>query len=137
MTAHPLTQETVVREIERAAAEHLGRPWAAHRFTDLDERASHRCGILHGEGLSVFAKLDTTGDGDVQFTAEVRGHTLLRRQYSVSNSSRRLRPRRPINTPHMIRCVATSTGTRRIPRSHNYDSEVCRSTTTIQPRRSR
>jgi fructosamine-3-kinase len=75
---HPLQRPAVVREIERVTSAHLGRPWTTHGFTGLDDRASHPCGVLHGEGLSVFAKLDPgPGHGD-QFTAELKGLRLIR-----------------------------------------------------------
>jgi fructosamine-3-kinase len=65
VSRHPLQRPDVVRAIERAASAHGGRPWAAIRFTDLNDRASHPCGIHHGEPFSVFAKLatDTLGPG--------------------------------------------------------------------------
>lgn len=52
-------------------------------FVDLNERASHPCGIYRGEPFSVFAKLDTTSGGE-QFTAELRGLNLLARIAAVT-----------------------------------------------------
>jgi fructosamine-3-kinase len=75
---HPLWRPPVLRAVEREASAHLGRPWNARGFTDLDERASHPCGILHGEPFSVFAKLGTGPDAAAQVAAELRGLTLLR-----------------------------------------------------------
>jgi fructosamine-3-kinase len=80
---HPLVQAPLVREIARAATGHLGRPWQLTGFTDLDDRASHRCGVLHGAGLDVFAKLDLGPRGFEQFTAELRGLELLRERAAV------------------------------------------------------
>lgn len=75
---HPLEHALVVREVERAAAAHLGRRWAVSGFTDLNDRASHPSGIFHGEPFSVFAKLDPAAAGVEQFTAELAGLDLLR-----------------------------------------------------------
>ena len=36
---HPLLQEAVVGEIERAASEHRGSRWVCGAFTDLDDLA--------------------------------------------------------------------------------------------------
>jgi fructosamine-3-kinase len=60
--------------VTRATSGHLGRPWRATGFTDLRARASHRCGIFHGQPISVFAKLNTGGEG----ASELRGLRLLR-----------------------------------------------------------
>lgn len=80
---HPIRQAVVVGVIERAASAHLGRPWIAGDFTDLDDRASHPAGILHGSPFSVFVKLDATAAGPAQFTAELRGHRLLRERAGI------------------------------------------------------
>ena len=61
--------------VEAAVSQHLGERWLATGFTDLGDRASHRCGIFHGAPISVFAKLNL---GD-ETPAEVRGLELLRR----------------------------------------------------------
>lgn len=76
--AHPLLAAAVVAEIERAASAHRGKRWAADGFTDLDDRASHPCGIFRGEPFSVFAKLSLAPDARDQFRAELAGLTLLR-----------------------------------------------------------
>ena len=60
---------------------HLGRPWTVDGFTDLGDRASHPCGLLHGGSFTVFAKLDT--GGLAQFVAEVRGLDLIRSRAGV------------------------------------------------------
>ena len=75
--AHPLGNPELVRAIERAASEHLGRPWVSHGFTDLDDRASHPSGVLHGEPFSVFAKFSEAVGARDQFTAELAGLSLL------------------------------------------------------------
>jgi fructosamine-3-kinase len=57
-----------------AITAHLGPDWRPTGFTDLGDRASHRCGIFPGSPWSVFAKLNTGGET----TAELRGLELLR-----------------------------------------------------------
>src|SRR4051794_39598472 len=42
---HPLLEANVKSAIERAASGHLGRRWVSTAFTDLNDRASHPCGI--------------------------------------------------------------------------------------------
>ena len=74
---HPLLSPGVVQAVERSASSHLGRPWVVAGFTDLNSRASHPSGILRGKPFSVFAKL-ADASGVVQFTAELRGHELIR-----------------------------------------------------------
>ncbi|WP_410822208.1 fructosamine kinase family protein [Micromonospora sp. 050-3] len=69
--------------MERAASAHLGRAWVASGFTDLNDRASHPCGLLHGDAFSVFAKLDASAEGHEQFDAELRGLNLLRQRAAV------------------------------------------------------
>jgi fructosamine-3-kinase len=81
---HVLERPPVVREIERAASAHLGRKWVVRGFTDLNDRASHPCGLLHGEPFSVFAKLDPTAEGGEQFIAELLGLNLLRDRTPVT-----------------------------------------------------
>ena len=66
------------REIEHVVSLHLRRPWGLRRFTDLNERSSHPAGVLHGPGLSVFAKLSMADDAGPQFEAELRGLAMLR-----------------------------------------------------------
>ncbi|GIM95782.1 fructosamine kinase family protein [Paractinoplanes toevensis] len=61
--------------IEPVMAAHLGGPWRATGFTDLGDRASHRCGIFRGSPIDVFAKLNTGGETG----PELRGLALLRR----------------------------------------------------------
>jgi fructosamine-3-kinase len=76
--AHPLLDAAVLAAIEHAASEHRGRRWAVLGFSDLNDRASHPCGILHGTPFSVFAKLGAAGARDelgagarAQFAAEL------------------------------------------------------------------
>jgi fructosamine-3-kinase len=80
---HPLLDGAVVAAIERAASAHLGRPWVRRGFTDLDTRASHPSGVLHGEPFSVFAKLGAGADAREQFTAELDGLRLLSRAAGI------------------------------------------------------
>jgi hypothetical protein len=100
--AHPLLDAAVLAAIEHAASEHHGRRWVVLGFTDLDDRASHPCGILHGTPFSVFAKVGAAGARDElgagvqdqfaaglgagardQFAAELAGLRLLSRAARV------------------------------------------------------
>lgn len=78
MTGHPLFEANVRSAIESAVSRHLGRSWVGQTFTDLNDRASHPCGVLHGECFSVFAKLDIGENAETKFQAELDGLTLLR-----------------------------------------------------------
>jgi fructosamine-3-kinase len=82
ISAHSLAQAANGRAVERATSAHVGRPWTAVRFQDLDDRASHPCGIFHGEPVSVFVKLGASGESE-QFAAELSGHRLLARRAAV------------------------------------------------------
>jgi fructosamine-3-kinase len=84
VVAHPLLDKAVVREIERAASAHRGRPWTVCGFTDLDDRAYHPCGVIHGPAFSVFAKLGVLAEAAEQFAAELRGLNLLSQQAAVA-----------------------------------------------------
>jgi fructosamine-3-kinase len=81
---HPLLGPEVTDAVQRAAAAHLGRPWARTGFTDLNHRASHPCGIFTGTPFSVFAKLDGSSDAAERFTAELRGLGLIRSRTAVA-----------------------------------------------------
>src|SRR5436305_791491 len=81
---HPLLESNVKSAIESAASRHLGRRWVSHAFTDLNDRASHPCGVLHGEPFSVFAKLDVDRDADEKFEAELTGLTVLRERAGIA-----------------------------------------------------
>jgi len=78
VVGHPLLESNVKSAIESAASRHLGRRWVSHAFTDLNDRASHPCGVLHGEPFSVFAKLDIGDNAEEKFQAELSGLTLPR-----------------------------------------------------------
>lgn len=80
---HPLLEPLVVAAIEQAASAHRGRPWTAAGFTDLDARAAHPAGILHGAPFSVFAKLTHADNGREQFVAELQGLELITRLAAV------------------------------------------------------
>lgn len=56
---------------------HLRREWTAGSFRDLNDRASHPCGVFDGDGLSVFAKIADGPDGAEQLRSEVAGLQLL------------------------------------------------------------
>jgi fructosamine-3-kinase len=81
---HPLLEAKVKAAVEDAASRHLGRRWLATSFTDLNDRASHPCGILHGEPFSVFAKLGVDLDGREKFAAELSGLVLLRERAEIA-----------------------------------------------------
>jgi len=66
---HPLLAAEAKSAIESEASSHLGRRWVADAFTDLVDRASHPCGLLHGEPFSVFAKLSLDRAAGEQFEA--------------------------------------------------------------------
>jgi fructosamine-3-kinase len=78
---HPLLEPAIVAEIERAASEHLGRPWRSQGFTSVDERSSHPAGVFHGRPIAVFAKL---GPDREQFAAELTGLRLLTQQARIA-----------------------------------------------------
>jgi fructosamine-3-kinase len=80
---HPLLEPSVRSAIEGAASRHLGQRWVAQRFTDLNSRASHPCGVLHGESLSVFAKLETGANAAEKLQAELDGLALLHERGQV------------------------------------------------------
>jgi fructosamine-3-kinase len=81
---HPLLETSIVREVERAASAHLGRRWVGGAFTNLNDRACHPCGVIHGRPFSVFAKLNVAADDGEQFRAELNGLNLLRRLARVA-----------------------------------------------------
>jgi len=81
---HPLLAANVKSAIETAASRHLGRQWVSYAFTDLNQRASHPCGVLHGEPFSVFAKLDLADNAAEKFQAELSGLTLLRDRADIA-----------------------------------------------------
>jgi fructosamine-3-kinase len=81
---HPLLESNVKGAIESAASRHLGRRWVSDGFIDLNDRASHPCGVLHGEPFSVFAKLGIGDDAGEKFQAELSGLTLLRHRARIA-----------------------------------------------------
>jgi fructosamine-3-kinase len=84
MQSHPLLDPAVIAGIEESASAYLGRQWRWEAFTDLDDLASHPCGILRGPGLSVFVKINTDNSGPAMFDAELRGLALLSRLAGVA-----------------------------------------------------
>lgn len=81
---HPLLAEAVVAQVERAASAHRGQRWSSTAFTDLDDLASHPCGVFRGEPFSVFAKLSVAPDAAAQAAAELTGLSLLRDSAAVA-----------------------------------------------------
>jgi fructosamine-3-kinase len=84
VVGHPLLAPNVKSAIEGAASRHLGRRWVSQAFTDLNDRASHPCGVLHGEPFSVFAKLDASANAEEKLQAEISGLTLLRERAAIA-----------------------------------------------------
>lgn len=80
MGEHVLTDALLLATIQRAASGHLGRPWTCTGFVDLADRSSHPAGLLHGPGLTVFAKLL---DDAEQAQRELAGLVLLSRRSGV------------------------------------------------------
>ena len=81
---HPLLNQSIRCAIERSVAAHLGRPWKASSFRDLNDQASHPCGVFHDElSFSVFAKLGIAVDAGEQFASELRGLDLVRQRAGV------------------------------------------------------
>ncbi len=58
-------------------SDHLGTAWRTSSLTDLADRASHPCAILHGPAMSVFAKLERGPDAAARVHAELTGSRLL------------------------------------------------------------
>ncbi len=81
---HQLLEPGIIAAVERTASEHLGRPWASTAFTDLNDRASHPCGIYRGTPFSVFAKLGAAEDAAGQFAAELAGLRFLTERAGVA-----------------------------------------------------
>jgi protein-ribulosamine 3-kinase len=80
---HPLLAQNTKRAIEHATSEYLGHPWTCTSFTNLNDQASHPAGILHGQPVSVFAKLGHGPDAAEQFTTELRALEFVRRSAGV------------------------------------------------------
>lgn len=81
---HPLLDDDIKRVIESAASHHLGRSWVSRSFTDLNDRASHPSGVLHGQPFSVFAKLGLEADAAEQFASELSGLALVRHRAGIA-----------------------------------------------------
>ncbi len=84
VVGHPLLESNVKSAVEGAASRHLGRRWVIHAFTDLNDRASHPCGVLHGQPFSVFAKLDIGDNAEEKLRAELSGLNLLRDRAGIA-----------------------------------------------------
>lgn len=80
---HPLLVDVVRGRVEAAVSGHVGSAWQVKRFVDLDDRASHPCGLLHGSSMSVFAKYSDAADAAGQFTIELAGLALLRERAGI------------------------------------------------------
>lgn len=69
-----------IARIEQAVSARLGRAWKAARLTDLNDRASHPCAVVHGrDGFDVFVKQANRAEG----IAELKGLNLIRRLSGV------------------------------------------------------
>jgi len=85
MTAHHrLLSPTILDAVVSATSSHLGHGWNSTSFTDLNDRASHPAGIVHGDSFSVFAKASFVDGGDEVFRAELAGLELLRERAGVT-----------------------------------------------------
>jgi len=76
----------LMREVERVVSSHLGMRWhvvAVVAVVDLQDRASYPAAVLHGDGLSVFAKCSAAADARAHFAAEIRGLQLLHERAGV------------------------------------------------------
>jgi fructosamine-3-kinase len=69
--------------MDRAVSDYLGERWTCTSFVNLNDQASHPAGILHGSGLSVFAKLGLETDSAKQFTSELSGLAFVRNAAAV------------------------------------------------------
>ncbi len=74
----------LIAEIEHTTSRHLGQPWTCRRLTDLADRSSHPAALLHGDRLSIFAKVLNPPDAAAQARAELSGLTEIRRLAGVS-----------------------------------------------------
>jgi len=63
--------------IEQAVSAYVGRNWRIHTFQDLNDLASHPCGIFSDGVFAVFAKLSRAANGLDQFEVEMAGLRLL------------------------------------------------------------
>jgi len=77
VTEDVLFRPRIVAAIEEAVSRHCGSSWTCVAFVDLNDRASHPCGIFRGESSSVFAKLAPGPDGLDQLVTEVNSLRLL------------------------------------------------------------
>jgi hypothetical protein len=81
--SHPLLDQHVRDAIEDAASDHLAERWTCTSFTNLNDQTSHPAGVLHGPGVSVFAKLGVGADAAEQFASELRGLGFVREAAAV------------------------------------------------------
>ena len=84
---HSLLDPEVVAAVQEMVSSHLGRRWRPETFHDLDDLASHPCGVLRGQGFAVFAKLNTDPTGPAMFHAELQGLDLLARLAGIVTPS--------------------------------------------------
>jgi len=80
---HPLLDPVVLTALQEVVSAHLGRAWRCEVFSELDDLASHPCGVLRGQDVGVFAKLSTESAGPAMFGAELQGMALLHRVAGV------------------------------------------------------
>jgi fructosamine-3-kinase len=74
---HPLLAAAEV--VQEYVSSHLGAPWRVESWTDLGDRSSHPAALLHGPGMSVFAKLANHADSVEQLRSELSGLETIRR----------------------------------------------------------
>jgi fructosamine-3-kinase len=86
---HRLQAPEVISRVEREVEAHLGRPWKAGGFVNLDDRASHPAGILLAASsgdLNVFVKFAAGDEAIIDFRRELDGLTVLRDRGGASTA---------------------------------------------------
>ncbi len=74
---HPLLATADL--VQEYVSGQLGAPWRVESWTDLGDRSSHPAALLHGPGMSVFAKLASRADSARQLRSELSGLEMIRR----------------------------------------------------------
>ena len=77
VTADAVLTSAAMRVIEGAVTAHVGSQWRCVEASDLEDRSSHPAALLHGNAISVFAKLFQGAVAVDHATAELAGLTLI------------------------------------------------------------
>jgi len=85
---HPLLEAATRLAIEHAVSADLGRSWRVDSATDLADRSSHPAVVLHGPGLSIFAKLAGPAEAASQVDSELAGLRLIGERADVAVPTR-------------------------------------------------